>query len=218
MASGVDREPSDAATSGEEALAGKRQQNAIRNRNAILEAAREVFCELGYGAATVRDIIRRTDLATGTFYNYFPDKQAVLRVLVEDFHRELRRRVHEARASASTFEEMLRSAFGACFRFFAEDEMILGLLMRNAGEIFELTSATALEPAIEELALDLAAKAREGVGPSIESPYLAPAMVAVATELAFRIVKQDPTDVEGATAFATALFLGGVERLSGSGS
>jgi AcrR family transcriptional regulator len=214
----VDRETSDAATSGEGALAGKRQQNAIRNRNAILQAAREVFCELGYGAATVRDIIRRTDLASGTFYNYFPDKQAVLRVLVEDFHRELRRRVHEARTSASTFEEMLRSAFGACFRFFVEDEMILELLMRNAGEILELTSATALEPAIEELALDLAAKAREGVGPSIDSPYLAPAMVAVATELAFRIVRQDPADVNGATEFATELFLGGVERICQSAS
>jgi AcrR family transcriptional regulator len=209
----VDREISEAAPPGEACLAGKRQQNAVRNRNAILQAAREVFCELGYGAATVRDIIRRTDLATGTFYNYFPDKQAVLRVLVEDFHRELRRRVHEARASAATFEEMLRSAFGACFRFFVEDEVILSLMMRNAGEIFELTSATALEPAVEELALDLAAKAREGVGPAIDSPYLAPAMVAVATELAFRIVRQEPADVEGATEFATALFLGGVERL-----
>jgi hypothetical protein len=96
--------------------------------------------------------------------------------------------------------------------------MSLELLMRNAGEILELTSATALEPAIEELALDLAAKAREGVGPSIDSPYLAPAMVAVATELAFRIVRQDPADVNGATEFATALFLGGVERLCRSAS
>ena len=214
----MDHETPDVATTVDGAESGKRQQNAIRNRNAILQAAREVFCELGYGAATVRDIIRRTDLATGTFYNYFPDKQAVLRVLVEDFHRELRRRVHEARTSASTFEEMLRSAFGACFQFFVEDEVILGLLMRNAGEIFELTSATALEPAVEELALDLAAKAREGVGPSLDSPYLAPAMVAVATELAYRIVRQDPADVEGATAFATALFLGGVERIARSGA
>ena len=214
----MDHETPDAATTVDGAESGKRQQNAIRNRNAILQAAREVFCELGYGAATVRDIIRRTDLATGTFYNYFPDKQAVLRVLVEDFHRELRRRVHEARTSASTFEEMLRSAFGACFQFFVEDEVILELLMRNAGEIFELTSATALEPAVEELALDLAAKAREGVGPSLDSPYLAPAMVAVATELAYRIVRQDPADVEGATAFATALFLGGVERIARSGA
>jgi len=214
----MDHETPDVATTVDGAESGKRQQNAIRNRNAILQAAREVFCELGYGAATVRDIIRRTDLATGTFYNYFPDKQAVLRVLVEDFHHELRRRVHEARTSASTFEEMLRSAFGACFQFFVEDEVILELLMRNAGEIFELTSATALEPAVEELALDLAAKAREGVGPSLDSPYLAPAMVAVATELAYRIVRQDPADVEGATAFATALFLGGVERIARSGA
>ena len=70
---------------------GKREQNAVRNRAAILQAAREAFCELGFGATTVRDIIRRTDLASGTFYNYFPDKEAMLHELVENFQIELRR-------------------------------------------------------------------------------------------------------------------------------
>ncbi|MBW2287221.1 MAG: hypothetical protein JRG80_22750 [Deltaproteobacteria bacterium] len=44
---------------------GKREQNTSRNRSAILRAAREASCEIGFGATTVRDIIRRTDLATG---------------------------------------------------------------------------------------------------------------------------------------------------------
>ena len=39
-------------------MAGKREQTKKDNRNAILEAAREVFVKLGYGATTVRDIIR----------------------------------------------------------------------------------------------------------------------------------------------------------------
>src|SRR5439155_26452791 len=52
---------------------GRREATKQANRPAILDAARDVFAQLGYGAATVRDIVRRTDLATGTFYNYFPD-------------------------------------------------------------------------------------------------------------------------------------------------
>jgi AcrR family transcriptional regulator len=40
--------------------AGKREQTKVANRQAILDAAREVFGELGYETATVRDIIRRT--------------------------------------------------------------------------------------------------------------------------------------------------------------
>ena len=58
---------------------GKREQTKVQNRQAILDAAREVFGELGYEAATVRDIIRRTGLAAGTFYNYYRSKEEVER-------------------------------------------------------------------------------------------------------------------------------------------
>ena len=45
---------------------GKREQTKAQNRELILEAARQVFAELGFGATTVRDIIRATPLASGT--------------------------------------------------------------------------------------------------------------------------------------------------------
>lgn len=198
------------------AAGGKREQNAARNRAAIVQAAREAFCELGYGATTIRDIVRRTDLAAGTFYNYFPDKEALLRQLIEDFQVELRRRVHEARAAAETLEDLLRSAFRACFELFVEDETILALLMRNAGEIEELTSVKALAPAAADLVEDLRAKAREGVVPPMNFEMMALAAVAVGSELAFRAVRTR-ADVETATEFATQLFLGGIERMSRPG-
>jgi len=193
--------------------AGKREQNAARNRAAILEAAREAFCELGFGATTVRDIIRRTDLASGTFYNYFPDKEALLKELIEEFQTELRRRVHEAREAAETLEDLLRSAFRACFEIYVEDDVILTLLMRNAGEIEELTSVTALDPAAADLADDLRVKVREGVVPDLDIDLISLAAVAVGSELAFRALS-GPKDVERLTEFATDLFLGGIERMS----
>src|SRR5205814_4047986 len=64
------------------AAVGKRERTKAANREAILVAARRVFSDIGYGAASVRDVVRETDLATGTFYNYFPDKESVLRALV----------------------------------------------------------------------------------------------------------------------------------------
>ena len=192
---------------------GKRAQNAARNRAAIVQAARDAFCELGFGATTVRDIIRRTDLASGTFYNYFPDKEALLRELIEDFQIELRRKVHEAREAAETLEDLLRSAFRACFEIFVEDQVFLALVMRNAGEIEELTSVKALDPAVADLANDLRAKAREGVVPAMDFDLIALSAVAVGSELAFRAVHSQ-ADVDTATDFATDLFLGGIERMS----
>ena len=65
-----------------------------------------VFSDIGYGAASVRDIVRETDLATGTFYNYFPDKESVLRALVDEIAVEARARVRAARLGATTLEEL----------------------------------------------------------------------------------------------------------------
>ena len=79
---------------------GKRARTKAQNRAAILGAAREVFAELGYDAAGVRDVIRRTELASGTFYNYFPDKESVFRALLDESAQEVRRRLRAVRAGA----------------------------------------------------------------------------------------------------------------------
>ena len=85
---------------------GKREQTKARNRAVILDAARAVFVDIGYDAATVRDIVARTDLAPGTFYNYFPDKQSVLVALTSEATAEGSRRIRAARAVASSLEEL----------------------------------------------------------------------------------------------------------------
>ena len=65
-------------------MTGRRERTKAANRAALVDAARAAFGTLGYEAAGVRDIVRRTDLASGTFYNYFPDKDAVFRAVVEE--------------------------------------------------------------------------------------------------------------------------------------
>jgi len=69
---------------------GKRERTKVANRQAILDAAREVFGDLGYDGATVRDIIRRTGLASGTFYNYYKSKEEVFDALADDGARRFR--------------------------------------------------------------------------------------------------------------------------------
>src|SRR3954463_14689410 len=93
------------------AAAGRREATKQANRTAILDAAREVFADLGYGAATVRDIVRRTDLATGTFYNYFPDRGAVSRALLSESAEQTRAVVRDARRRARTLEDFVREGY-----------------------------------------------------------------------------------------------------------
>ena len=114
---------------------GKRAQTKAHNRAAIIAAARVVFAELGYDAAGVRDIVRRTDLASGTFYNYFEDKEAVFRAVVDESAQEIRGRLRIVRAGARTLEAFVGDAYRVLFRFLVEDRLLFELLQRNAGPI-----------------------------------------------------------------------------------
>jgi AcrR family transcriptional regulator len=197
-------------------LNGKRARTKAHNRAAILEAAREVFAELGYDAAGVRDVIRRTDLASGTFYNYFPDKESVFRAVLDESAREIRRRLHAARASADTVEGFVGDAYRAWFEFLVEDSLMFELIQRNAGPIRALFGDPILGAGVDELLDDLREAIDRGDIPPFDADYMAAAMAAAALELGIRMAERTPADVEGAARFATELFLGGIARLGSS--
>jgi AcrR family transcriptional regulator len=189
---------------------GRREQTKAANRAAILSAARAVFAELGYGAASVRDVVRATDLASGTFYNYFPDKESVLRALMDETAARARARLRAARASASTLEDFVSAGFRAYFEFLAEDRLTFELLRRNAGTIRTLFDEPALGAGTDELRADLETAIAAGVVPAHDADLMARAMVGAGLEVGMRMVERDPPDVEGAVRFVTRLFVAGL--------
>ena len=186
------------------------EQTKAANRTAILNAARRVFSEIGYGAATVRDIVRETDLAAGTFYNYFPDKESVLRALLDEAASEIRSRVREARTSSRTLEEFVEGGFRAYYGYMVEDPQTFELLRRNAGTIRSMFDEPTVGAGVQELRDDLAAGIRSGLLPDHDVDYMAAAMVGAGFEVAVRMLDRDPPDVEGAVQFLTGIFLAGL--------
>jgi AcrR family transcriptional regulator len=197
------------------ATAGKREATKAANRAAILDAAREVFAELGYDAAGVRDVIRLTELASGTFYNYFPDKESVFRALLDDSTHEVRRRLRTVRGSARTLEEFVGDAYRAWFEFLVEDQLMFELMQRNSGTIRAMFGDPILGAGVDELLDDLRAAIERGDVPPLDADYMAGAMAGVALELGVRMAEREPPDPKGAAQFATELFLGGIARLGG---
>jgi AcrR family transcriptional regulator len=191
---------------------GRRERTKAANRAAILAAAQAVFAERGYDAAGVRDIVRRTDLASGTFYNYFPDKEAIFVALIAEAGEEARRRVREARRRAHTAPAFVAGAYRAFFEFIVEDPERFAFMRRNLDVVRTRFGETVLPAGTEELAEDLRAAIDAGQLPPVDVEYCAGAMVAVGLELGARLAERDPPDVEGATDFASALFLGALER------
>lgn len=60
------------------------QERAIRTRAALVKAAREEFSERGYASATAKSIAERAGVSTGSFYQYFRDKDQVLYELARE--------------------------------------------------------------------------------------------------------------------------------------
>src|SRR5438132_12338918 len=83
--------------------------DAVRNREQVLAAAREVFVEHG-ADAPLDEIARRAGVGIATLYRRFPDRAALLRAVALDV---LARAAHEA----GTAEAEEADPFGALARY-----------------------------------------------------------------------------------------------------
>lgn len=62
----------------------------------LLAAARQVFTTRGYSDATITEIVQIADVAMGTFYLHFREKEDLLVALAQDALQVLRSQVHAA--------------------------------------------------------------------------------------------------------------------------
>ncbi|HLB36461.1 MAG TPA: TetR/AcrR family transcriptional regulator [Gemmatimonadales bacterium] len=61
----------------------RRERKKEETKERIFKAAVKLFRDKGFEATTIDDITERADVAKGTFFNYFPRKEAVLGYLLE---------------------------------------------------------------------------------------------------------------------------------------
>ena len=64
------------------------QKRAKITVDTILEAAAQVFTELGYAACTTNKIAERAGISIGSLYQYFPNKDAIIVSLTEKMFRD----------------------------------------------------------------------------------------------------------------------------------
>ena len=83
----------------------------------ILSAARRLVAEQGYAAVTMRAIAKECGIAVGTFYNYYPSKDAMLAAcLLHDWQTALAS-AGERTAAAQSAEEAVGAVFDAVRAF-----------------------------------------------------------------------------------------------------
>lgn len=75
---------------------GKRLSNQISKKHRLIEAAYQLFLERGYDSVSVQEIAARANIAKGTFYLYFHDKDDLRRAIITQKSNELFQRALRA--------------------------------------------------------------------------------------------------------------------------
>jgi AcrR family transcriptional regulator len=192
---------------------GKREQTKAANRLAILDAARAVFGELGFEAATVRDIIRRTDLSVGAFYNYYRSKEEVFDALADDGARRFRPLLHAQSARATDFESYLRAAVRAYFDFLAAAHAAWPALSGGPDSRPTARNTPEILAVFDEVREVFARIMDRDLVETVDLDFFTAGCIAVAREIGERMLERRAVDVEAATDFVVRFVLGGLPAL-----
>jgi TetR/AcrR family transcriptional repressor of mexJK operon len=140
---------------------------SARKHAAILAAAREVFLEVGYGAASMDEIARRANVAKQTIYNHFASKDSlfgeIITRLCDDLLRPLSAPEPRARAPETALAALAAEVMALMLQ---PSSLALHRLLVSEAPRFPELGATAYrtgaERPIEELASYLDVQTRLG--------------------------------------------------------
>jgi len=109
------------------------QARAEVTRQAIIEAAVDLFEEVGYGDISLTDIINRAGVTKGAFYYHFPTKEAVAAAIVDQAETRKRDALLRLTSSPSSALENLIEVSFVVAEMIEQDKLVrVGNLLRQA--------------------------------------------------------------------------------------
>lgn len=108
----------------------RHDRRKAETRARLLAAARELFAEQGVGATRTGEITERADVAAGSFYNHFEDKDEIVDTLLRDIAEGQGVLMDELTASIDDAAEVVSCAHRHFVRLAAEDKVFGQLTIR----------------------------------------------------------------------------------------
>jgi AcrR family transcriptional regulator len=97
---------------------GRREAEARATRDALIEAALDLFTERGYSAVGTEEIVARAKLTRGALYHHFTDKRDLFRAVFERVEGDLMERIGRTMTGAENPWELIiagmRAFLDAC--------------------------------------------------------------------------------------------------------
>jgi AcrR family transcriptional regulator len=176
-------------------MSGLRETKKRRTREAIAQAAADLFLERGFESVTVDDVARAADVSRQTVFNYFPTKEQMLFDREEEIGRALLALVADPPDGAA-----LVAAFRTHTRTFWER---FGAVLDGGGEIHGFWEIVRSSPALRDYAESSFGRQARRVGEALASAWGRP--------------PEDPTCQALARALCgvnVAFLMGGMDRLT----
>jgi AcrR family transcriptional regulator len=112
----------------------RREQTA----RTLLDAARRVLAAKGYHGTKIVDIARAASVGVGTFYLYYPTKEALFLELVEDTVARLKTELASVRSSISDPIEQSRVRTLTFFRFAQENRELFRIVFGHGASFHDV--------------------------------------------------------------------------------
>ena len=106
-----------------------------RTRQAIEDAAYELFLEQGYSATSMRQIAERAGVALGGIYNHFAGKDEIFQELIIDQHPYLKILPIIQNVSGNSMEEVIRNSACALQDELGDDPAFIKLMFIEVVEV-----------------------------------------------------------------------------------
>lgn len=194
----------------------KREKNKKNNRSIIIKAGIEIFLKKGISQTTVRDIIRNTDLASGTFYNYFKSKEEVLIAALDESAIEIGQELRARRKKAKNLEEFVYSQIRPFFDFARDHSEIFMIMSSNLNDVQAFSVETPMMTLeLESLKEDIIIGIEEKILPDVNPDYFCSVIQSVAEGIAFTLVRKSMSnkDIDSAVKFCTNFIVAGIRSV-----
>lgn len=114
-------------------MSSRIQQKKEGKKQSLLVAAAQLFTEKGVTKTSIDDIVKKAQVAKGTFYLYFHDKNEIQQALILRISTRMLNEAYEAVAATATgdFIEDLIAFIDHIIEQFKKDKLTLRLIERN---------------------------------------------------------------------------------------
>ncbi len=165
----------------------RKEREKEARREAILNAAARVFSRKSYHEATLDEIAAEAELAKGTLYNYYKDKQDIFFSLIDQGLRKSQQNFETMISMGGGLEDLLTRCFASSLEIVKDHKYLYRLMLTAGAHLNEKVQVEVMENWHNQSVLG-AEKLSKAFASMPETSHLAPIERLIGANLVFSAI------------------------------